>query len=550
MRFAGMLCDFMEKIFVFFAPLEAIRSGCHPLPEAGVRKSCPEGPVRRQGTNGSDYMALLSRTGLISCVLLFLALPACLQANRPAQLGRLIDWPQEPLAYSVQGPRPFPVDRTDELSASADFLLDRHFQPWQGQGAMYNATTVFGDLAAFSRKKLFGENLRPRSKHWFDQLRAKCRMQAYPSLDRKAVTVRRTDVRLLPTSRPAFRDPSLAGEGFPFDYLQYSSLWANTPVHISHASADKAWYFVETAHVYGWVKAEDLAFVSDQLAEQIQSMPLVALTRDGFAIKDRRGRFVFQGRIGMLLPVVSEPSRGYGCLALTADQNGQAVSTIVTVDSNHAAPFPLAPSRAACADIARELLGETYGWGGLYGNRDCSATMRDYCLPFGIWLPRNSSQQAEVGRRIDLQQIPDEDKEALLLERGVPFLSLVTMPGHVMLYIGSRNGRAAVLHTLWGLRTEGFWGREGRLIVGQTVITDLAPGAGVFFLDRPQAELLHRIDGIIRLDHGVGSWDQAPYLHEGGAAGPPSGSGCPDRPPGPSQAGSGFGVPSQGEEGQ
>jgi len=316
---------------------------------------------------------------------------------------------------------------------------------------------------------------------------------------------------MLPTHRPGFLDPAKAGEGFPFDQLQYSSLWANTPVHVSHATADRSWYFVETAHVFGWAEAEDLAFVSDELAERIMSLPLAAIIRDNMAVPDGSGHFLFQGRIGMLLPVLKAEERGLTCLALSSDQGRQAVVRTVKLNAASAASFPIKPTAASCARIADAFLGQAYGWGGLFENRDCSAFMRDFFTPFGIWLPRNSAQQAGVGRFIDLENESVKDKERIIVDRGVPFVTMVTMPGHIMLYIGSRDGRAAVQHTVWGLRIRDFLGRKGRLVIGQNVITSLAPGKGISNLDRPEGELLYRVTGMTLLDSGVREWEAASF---------------------------------------
>jgi cell wall-associated NlpC family hydrolase len=66
--------------------------------------------------------------------------------------------------------------------------------------------------------------------------------------------------------------------------------------------------------------------------------------------------------------------------------------------------------------MANELIGEAYGWGGLYQNRDCSAMVRDMFSPFGIWLPRHSEDQArEGGEFIDLTTFSPEEKEKVIL---------------------------------------------------------------------------------------------------------------------------------------
>ena len=99
------------------------------------------------------------------------------------------------------------------------------------------------------------------------------------------------------------------------------------------------------------------------------------------------------------------------------------------------------------------MVGQAYGWGGSLADRDCSATIRDLFVPFGLWLPRNSSKQAKQGTVIPLSDLSPNQREKFLVEKGVPFLTLVRIPGHIMLYIGTHEDRAVVLHTIWGLRT-------------------------------------------------------------------------------------------------
>jgi hypothetical protein len=77
----------------------------------------------------------------------------------------------------------------------------------------------------------------------------------------------------------------------------------------------------------------------------------------------------------------------------------------------------------------------------------------------------------------------------------VPFLTLVRKPGHIMLYIGSKDGEPVVLQTIWGLKTR-HRGIEGRRIIGRTVISTLEPGADLPNLARPDGVLLHTVRSI------------------------------------------------------
>lgn len=56
--------------------------------------------------------------------------------------------------------------------------------------------------------------------------------------------VRESLVRALPTDDPLFNDPRQAGEGYPFDNLQMSSLRPGTPVYTLTKSKDQRWQYV------------------------------------------------------------------------------------------------------------------------------------------------------------------------------------------------------------------------------------------------------------------------------------------------------------------
>ncbi|MFA7177132.1 MAG: hypothetical protein WC114_07790, partial [Smithellaceae bacterium] len=125
---------------------------------------------------------------------------------------------------------------------------------------------------------------------------------------------------------------------------------------------------------------------------------------------------------------------------------------------------------------------------------DCSAMTRDFFTVFGIWLPRHSEDQVkEAGATIDLRGLSPEEKERIIMEKGVPYLSLLWRKGHVMLYIGASKGRALIFHNIWGIRIKDLQGHEGRKIIGQAVITGLTPGRELSDMDTAAGSLLDNI---------------------------------------------------------
>ena len=154
-----------------------------------------------------------------------------------------------------------------------------------------------------------------------------------------------------------------------------------------------------------------------------------------------------------------------------------ARSAEITLRGGDAAPKPLPLTPGNVARVGNVMMGQRYGWGGMFGDRDCSALTRELFTPFGLWLPRNSGAQARVGVVQPLEGLSAKEKEALILADGVPFLSLVGMRGHITLYVGKYKGRAAIFHNVWGVRVIENGDDDARFILGRAVVTSITPGA-------------------------------------------------------------------------
>jgi cell wall-associated NlpC family hydrolase len=385
-----------------------------------------------------------------------------------------------------------PAEMPDRDSLSRDYL--RHFfAPWQEDvGSTYAKGRFFGAAKDLATKKLFGENLQPWPAGRLPELVRQCDSSSFPNADFRAITIRDTNVRALPTNHPGFYSFALPGEGYPFDYIQYSALWAGTPIRVCQISRNKAWALVVAGFVHGWIPLNDLAVVDKSLRDRYQNGHFAVPLKDGVSLVDTGGVYRFMTHIGALYPLDND-----GMLLLpVADATGRAVLVRAQMSSDSLAEFPLPRSRANQVSLAEGLLGQAYGWGGMYFNRDCSSMTRDYMGAFGIWLPRNSSKQAKQGRRIELAGLSPSQKEQVICEQGVPFATLIWMRGHVTLYIGQHRGRALILHNTWGLKTRTWSGKEGRQVIGKTVITTLQPGAELPDLDRPMGLLINKVTGM------------------------------------------------------
>lgn len=321
----------------------------------------------------------------------------------------------------------------------------------------------------------YGENLQMIKQDFFDAIETNSNFTEYATYNKRAVSLKELNIRAFPTSRPLFLDPDIAGEGFPFDYLQNSTISANKPLFISHYSQDREWAFVECSFTFGWVKAGDIALLTKEYTDLWQKAKQVFITKDGYAIKDKKGNFLFKSRVGMMLPLISEDEDSYTLLAISNYKGNEALYVDVNLPKSVAHEGILDFNTNNINNIINELLKSNYGWGGMYSQRDCSSALRDFFSPFGIWLPRNSSKQAEFGEIVSLDNMSNEDKINTIKKHAKPFRTLLYKQGHIVLYVGEVNGEVIVFHNTWGIKTKEKL-KEGRFVIGKTLFSTLFLG--------------------------------------------------------------------------
>ena len=91
--------------------------------------------------------------------------------------------------------------------------------------------------------------------------------------------------------------------------------------------------------------------------------------------------------------------------------------------------------------------------------------------------------------------LTNEQKETMVINNATPYLTLLWLPGHIMLYIVEKDGDPLVFHNIWGLRTTDSLGRK---VIGRSVITTLEPGKSLPNLE-PGKTLLKRVKGMTLL---------------------------------------------------
>ncbi|WP_394748889.1 SH3 domain-containing C40 family peptidase [Spongiimicrobium salis] len=387
-------------------------------------------------------------------------------------------------------------------------FIEKFFVPWES-----SSKTLLSSLASLPGKEMsyldnylkddawYGENKKPHRKWQREEVVANADVKSFPNFQQRGIIISHTDLRRIPTKRPGFDTYSKAGEGYPFDYFQETSLWANTPVFIAHTSRDKQWCYVLSPYYKGWVNMHDVALVDADFIAQWSSGSFCFPLSDQVNLQNTTSHYAINAKIGMLLPYeeIEKSLDKVHVYYANADKNQKAAILKAEINRDALAfdSFPFQES--TLKQLVSNLIERPYGWGGMLENRDCSAMIRDLLGTYRIWLPRDSEDQMAIGDHYEFPKTTEE-KVKLIKEKGIPFLTILRKKGHNMLYVGDApNGDPLILHAIWGLKTsysdeqlahflkeypiEGIHqdkdgSLKGRHVIGEAVITSIYAGEG------------------------------------------------------------------------
>ena len=415
-----------------------------------------------------------------------------------AVIRDLTDLSQDPLSYVDRNAADTPLLSAPEqarLNAESDLL---YFAPWHRTEPRHTPELASWGFREYAGNPGYGKGGRPHPPDWIRKMAVNAHLDDYPQGIFPAVTVNRTDFRHLPTREPHSSYPIGPGKGYPFDNLQESSAPAGMPVLVTLVSRDRKWFLTETSHLLGWVSATNIAAVDPQFMRTWENGRYVTIVRDKTPVMGGK-RVLFRAPMGAVFPTTGEDAERTWIWTAVRDVRGKAFLRKAAVAKKAAADKPVPFTPRHVARLARELAGEPYGWGGLGGKRDCSAMIRDLFAPFGLWLPRNSSEQARAGKFTSFRNLSSAEKEALIVREGAPWRTLLWTPGHIMLYIGVHQGKPLIFHNFWSIKTRDADGKKGRVIVGRAAVTTLHPGRELQSPDLPRAGILYGLEGMVFL---------------------------------------------------
>lgn len=329
---------------------------------------------------------------------------------------------------------------------------------------------LLAEIAFISRHLEVGPTFNddtPVTQAFYDELDENLNREAIKELNPVsfALAVRRSNLRTFPSAVPIFR----AGQNKDIDRHQESVVFPADAVAVLHTSKDGKWVLVRVYNYLAWVSEADLAYGDKETIEAYKS------ATDFLVITGDKVTTVFnpevpdvselQLEMGIRLPL-EFPQENHHKLYGQNPYASYVVKLPVRNDDGTLS-FKYA-SIARSKDVHRgylthntdniisqafKFLGERYGWGHRFNGRDCSGFVSEVYRSMGILLPRNSITQrnSSFGQNVRFTEETSME-ERLEAVANLDVGDLIFTPGHVMMYIGSVEGKPYIIHDVKGLR--------------------------------------------------------------------------------------------------
>jgi hypothetical protein len=366
-----------------------------------------------------------------------------------------------------------------------DEILALHQEDWQGFGK--------------TEEVRYGRYGYPLEEPFWNELKKNLNQESLKERTRilLGLIVKRADIRVFPTDEVSMSTPT----NYEFDRFQHSSISPGSLIGIYHFSRDKLWAYVQTGFIRGWVHTTALTIAKErnEAVDYEEAKERLVITGSFVNVfgDPSLQQVVFLAQMGSSFPILIHPVKtgmNDSCHIIKIpfrEIDGQLTFRKGYIPKNedvHEGFLPFAQENVGRQ--AFKMLHQPYGWGEMFGARDCSRFIMDLFSTFGILMPRNSKFQAMVG--INLGQLEGKtiNEKQKILDRAIPLATILRLPGHIMLYLGKENGRYYVIHNIWGLQRAGWFGPVLEKI-GKCVVSDLSLGRS-----GPNGTLLHRLTEI------------------------------------------------------
>ena len=289
--------------------------------------------------------------------------------------------------------------------------------------------------------------------------------------------VKREDLRAFPTDTVFAEEP----KSIDFDLFQLTVLPVGSPVAILHQSKNGKWYYIQSMIYKGWVKREQIALAKNKkevfdyansdkflmVAEsRIETEPnpfIKQISNILFQMGDKIPLIEFD-EIPESIPMnnlhAQSPQGCYVVKIPVKDEEGHLEFRLALIArSNDICEGYLPYNRENIIQQAFKLLGERYGWNGMFIRRDCSQFIMNVYKTMNIILPSYTRMQEEgtAGKSIEFSG-SIQRRESLLnkLQPGDP----IHLKGHVVMYLGKVGENHYIIHSGSGY---GIKSKDGRI---------------------------------------------------------------------------------------
>lgn len=278
------------------------------------------------------------------------------------------------------------------------------------------------------------------------------------------VLLKRANIRAFPTNEIF----ATKAETIDQDILQLTALSVGTACAVLHISNDGNWYYIQAKRYRGWVKKSKVAIAEnkEEALSYLNTDRFLVVTESRIETEpnpfDKEiSNILFQ--MGDKIPLVKNeeiPNSIPGNNGQAQSPEGSYVVWIPVKGEKEKLKFKKALiarsndlnegylnyTRGNLVKQAFKLLGERYGWGGLYKRRDCSRFIMDIYRTVGIQIPRDAGfpqEEISAGKVYEFNgDIKKRRKVLDKLEAGDP----IYMKGHVMMYLGQEKGEHYLIH--------------------------------------------------------------------------------------------------------
>lgn len=274
------------------------------------------------------------------------------------------------------------------------------------------------------------------------------------------VVVTRSNLRTYPTTDSVAYDL----ESLDFDRWQETAVPLGTPVAILHTSKSNKFVYIQMYNYRGWILKANIATTSkddwlNYINEYNNNFLVVTANHlklgynptfmniSNLNLGMGTKLTLLEGKIPELIDNESTKNNYVVKIPIRKD-NGLLAYKLATISPSadtHEGYLPFTEENLI--NQAFKIQGDRYDWGGLHGGRDCSSFVNDIYSVFGIYLPRNTSEQALIPNKVEItDSISYTDRQDLIKKLNPG--SLLVMEGHVMLYLGSIDNKSYVIQAI------------------------------------------------------------------------------------------------------